>query len=40
MAQAGAVQSEIEKPERPEVDDVLTKAVRQSRIDNEDSDDD
>ncbi|KAK3793387.1 hypothetical protein RRG08_039193 [Elysia crispata] len=40
LAQAGAVQSDIEKPERPEVDDVLTKAVRQSRIDNEDSDDD
>lgn len=40
LAQAGAVPSDIEKPERPEVDDVLTKAVRQSRIDNEDSDDD
>ncbi|RUS83547.1 hypothetical protein EGW08_008726 [Elysia chlorotica] len=40
LSQAGAVQSDIEKPERPEVDDVLMKAVRQSRINNEDSDDD
>ncbi|CAG5114742.1 unnamed protein product, partial [Candidula unifasciata] len=41
LAQAGAIPSDIEKPERPEIHDVMTSAIRQSRIDNiDDSDDD
>jgi len=39
LAQVGAVKSDIEKPERPEVKDVMNIAIRQSRIDNEDDDD-
>ncbi|XP_005110371.1 phosducin-like protein 3 [Aplysia californica] len=39
LAQVGAVESDIEKPERPEVKDVMNMAIRQSRIDNEDDDD-
>lgn len=39
LAQAGAIQSDIEKPEKPEIKDVMTSAIRQSRIDNKDSDD-
>ncbi|CAL1538711.1 unnamed protein product [Lymnaea stagnalis] len=40
LAQTGAIQSDIEKPEKPEIEDVMTSAIRQSRIDNKDSDDD
>uniref|UniRef100_A0A0B7AGP7 Phosducin domain-containing protein n=1 Tax=Arion vulgaris TaxID=1028688 RepID=A0A0B7AGP7_9EUPU len=40
LAQVGAVQSDIEKPERPEIEDVMISAIRQSRIDNKDNSDD
>ncbi|KAK0053851.1 phosducin-like protein 3 [Biomphalaria pfeifferi] len=39
LAQAGAIQSDIEKPERAEIEDVMTSAIRQSRIDNEEDSD-
>ncbi|KAK6959905.1 phosducin-like protein 3 [Biomphalaria glabrata] len=39
LAQAGAIQSDIEKPERAEIEDVMTSAIRQSRIDNEEESD-
>jgi len=40
LAQVGAVTSDIEKPEKPEVKDVMNIAIRQSRIDNSDDDSD
>jgi len=40
LANCGAVISDIEKPEKPEVKDVMNIAIRQSRIDNSDDDSD
>ncbi|KAH9513683.1 Phosducin-like protein 3 [Bulinus truncatus] len=40
LSQVGAIKSDIEKPERAEVEDVLTSAIRQSRINNEEDSDD
>lgn len=40
LAQVGAIQSDIEKPEKPEIEDAMTSAIRQSRINQDDSDDD
>lgn len=35
LAQTGAIVSDVEKPEKPEIKDVMNVAIRQSRIDNE-----
>lgn len=40
LGQTGAFKTDIDKPEKPEVKDVMNIAIRQSRIDNEDDDDD
>lgn len=39
FAQVGAVQSDIEKPEKPEIKDVMNIAIRQSQINDDDDSD-
>lgn len=40
LGQSGAVVTDVEKPEKPEIKDVMNIAIRQSRIDNSDDDSD
>jgi len=40
LANVGAIKSDIEKPEQPEIKDVMNIAIRESRIDNDSDDSD